>query len=297
MTASHGNGTTARELSVNWGEALVCFAVAAVFIAFGLGASWMLGRTLYDGYRARDWVPAQAAVDAFGRGTVSYHYEFGGVRHFGDRLGVAPVPVSGNLDSWNDDMTAVLAPAFRTGKPITVWVNAADPGESIVNRDVRWGVALMMAPVVVASWVLGIVMLWVTLRRISGSPEYGHDERSPAPFWIIAIIGNATAIPVAIVLLHRAVSGRDVWSAIASVACLVVAAALLRFAVRASAARRRLGPTDPVELKARVARERAAAARLARLREPFPSWFFVICAAVIVAVYVLMMWIRATGRG
>ena len=119
----------------DWGQVLFGLAFAILFCAFGLGASWVIGRTIYDAQRAKDWVAAKATVNAFGAGTVAYQYEFGGARRVGNRLGAFPFAVTGNVDTWDEQMNATIGAAYATGSPVTVWVNPRNPDESMLNRD------------------------------------------------------------------------------------------------------------------------------------------------------------------
>ncbi|MBC8021516.1 MAG: DUF3592 domain-containing protein [Burkholderiales bacterium] len=294
------SGVTAEAsgISTDWGQAIFGLVSAVLFCAMGLFASWVLGRMLYDGHRAREWVPAKATVNAFGAHTAAYQYEFGGVRYFGNRLGANPIDIGDNIDSWQEKMAAMLKSAYRSQQPITIWVNAANPGESMVDRDVRWKLAIIILPFAVAFGSTGVVLLWVTLRRISGTPEYGHDEGSPSLIWVIAFVLNSVLVPLAILFFHDALSKRSLEAAMYGVGALLFGAGAIRAAMAASARRRERGPTDPTELRARLVRQREAMARLAqREREEDLPPFLVFMG--LIAAFLLGIWlmIRIMGPG
>ncbi|MBC8022734.1 MAG: DUF3592 domain-containing protein [Burkholderiales bacterium] len=286
------SGVTAEAsgISTDWGEAIFGLVFAVVFCAMGLFASWVLGRMLYDGHRAREWVSATATVNAFGPPTVAYQYEFGGVRYSGNRLGASPLDFGDNIDSWQEKMAAMLQLAYRSQRPITIWVNAANPGESMVDRNVRWNLAIIILPFAMAFGSIGVVVLWVMLRRISGTPEYGHDESSPTAVWILAFVVNSVMVPWAILFFYRAVSERSLEIGIYGVGSLLFGAGMIRAAMAASARRRERGPSNPSEVRARLVREREAMARLARRQWKEELLPFLVFMGLVAAVF-LSIWL------
>jgi hypothetical protein len=292
MTAEASPNTT------DWDEATTGFAMAALFCVIALGLSWVVGRMLYEGHRTRDWVSAQATVNGFGERTVAYDYVFGGVRYFGNRVDANPIYVRGNVDMSQDGLDAMLASAYQRGEPITVRVNPDDPAESMVNTDVPWKLVILMAPLAVACGGLGLVFLWVTLRRISGTSEYGHDERSATVTWIITLVLTSLAVPVAILFLHEALSKRSLEAAMYGVATLLAGASAIRSAMAASARTRERGPTDPMEVRAGLLRLRQARARLAvNERKELRSFLIMFgLIALFLLGLCLAMWIIGPGH-
>src|SRR5258708_39154609 len=97
----------------------------------------MIGKTVHDGMRAKDWVLVKAKVDAFDRGQVSYRYTFQGREYKGDRLGSEILGGAHNIDSWHGGMARMISPAPREGPTVTGFGNPANPSGSDGDRAVR----------------------------------------------------------------------------------------------------------------------------------------------------------------
>jgi hypothetical protein len=188
---------------------LLWLVLGVVFAGVGVGASWVLSRTLYDRQRAQQWVSVPAKVDAFTGRVVEYHYTFRGERYRGDRLGPIPFSVESD-DSRFAAAAAVLDAAARTGKPITVWVNPDAAAESMFERDVAWRAIAMMVSFALVFSGIGITLLYV-VTRIVRSPlkrfAKVQQGRSLAPLvWGFAFMWNAIIVPIAIVAIHEAIT-------------------------------------------------------------------------------------------
>ncbi len=150
------------------GAALLCLVFAVPFGGIGAGASWVLGRMIYDGQRAEDWVRVKATVDSYdrGAGSVTYRYMFDGVEHRGDRLGANPIGGTDDIDGWHDGMATLITAAQDGSKPLTVWVNPDNPSESMVDRTVRWKLGAFIVPFAFGFGGVGLVALWIFLRTL-----------------------------------------------------------------------------------------------------------------------------------
>ena len=223
------------------GAALFCLAFAIPFGGVGVGASWVLARMIQDGLRAEDWVGVKATVESFGNGSVVYRYRFAGQDYGGDRLGANPIGGTDNVDSWHDDMAAMLSEAKKTGKPITVWVNPDNPSESMVDRTIRWKLAVFIIPFALGFGGVGLAALVIFFRTLFRSADEVEKDPVGTPsgkaggvlmLWIFAFFWNAISVPIAIlavpegiesgqwavllVLLFPLVGLLLVWGAIAS---------------------------------------------------------------------------------
>jgi hypothetical protein len=193
--------------------AAICLVFAVVFGAVGAGASWVIGKTIHDGMRARDWVLVKATVDAFNRGQVSYRYTFDGREYKGDRMGTEILGGSDNLDSWHADMDNLLTTAKKQGKPITIYVNPDSPAESMIDRAIRWKLMLVFLPFALGFGGVGVGALGMLVKTlVSGSgsssrsgSRVGSQVGGVAAQWAFAIIWNVISIPIGLFAVQDAI--------------------------------------------------------------------------------------------
>lgn len=124
---------------------------AMPFAAAGLGILlFMTAPMVYDWARMQAWhsVPAQVEAATLQShkpskgGTahsiaIRYRYQVGGVEYTGSRASLTTR--ADNIGSFQEQLGHRLQGAERTGEPVTVWVNPAQPTESIVDRSLRPG--------------------------------------------------------------------------------------------------------------------------------------------------------------
>ena len=53
---------------------------------------------------------------------------------------------SDNIDSWQRDMRELVSTAFKKHRPITVYVNPAEPSQAVIDRNIRWKQVLLFVP-------------------------------------------------------------------------------------------------------------------------------------------------------
>lgn len=195
------------------GAAFFCLLFAIPFGGVGAGASWVLYRMIQDGHRAEDWVRVKASVDSFGNGSVNYHYTFAGKDYSGDRLGANPIGGTDNVDSWHEDMAAMLSEAKSSGKPITVWVNPGNPSESMVDRTIRWKLAVFAIPFALGFGGVGVAALVIFLRTLFRSSKEVERDPIGTPstkrggvfmVWVFAFFWNAISVPIALLVVPDA---------------------------------------------------------------------------------------------
>ncbi|MFN7154697.1 MAG: DUF3592 domain-containing protein [Acidovorax sp.] len=162
---------------------LALILVALMLVATSLGLlAFTVVPTLYDWSRMRQWQPALAHVESvrlhkatMARGAASYaavvqyRYRAGGTEHIGTRAAV-----EGTGDSWlgfHQQLVDRLLSARQTGTPVQVWVNPANPKESVVDRSLRAGPLVSNLFVAGAAGGAGLLVL-VMLRVLrSGRRE------------------------------------------------------------------------------------------------------------------------------
>jgi hypothetical protein len=214
------------------GSALACLLFAIPFGGVGVFATWTIGSTLHDAWRARDWVRVMATVEearlhsssgseggetykAEGR----YRYAFAGAQYTGSRLGLSRMGGSDNIDDWHQEVNARLAEARSAGRPVPVWVNPGNPAESVFDRELRWGELLFLVPFSLAFGGVGVGALVAMVFVLKGKGEGGaqdavdralgsrsgatgaSDTSTPRFLWIFAFFWNALSWPIAILAL------------------------------------------------------------------------------------------------
>src|SRR5258705_13584593 len=113
-------------MSEKLGGALACLLFAVCFGGVGVFASWVIGGTLLDWQRGKDWVRVKADVVSYGGGDVEYRYVVDGREYYGTRMGPSVIGSggSGNVASEVHDR---LATAMSEKKPLTVFVDPSRP--------------------------------------------------------------------------------------------------------------------------------------------------------------------------
>ena len=196
------------------GAVLACLLFAACFGGVGAGASWALWKMIDDAHRAQRWVQVPAQVESFDRGSVAYRFVLNGREYHGDRLGPDPLGGTDNLDSWHQDMASRLRDARDSKSPVPVWVNPENPAESMVDRDIRWKLAVFMLPFALGFGGVGVGALFVLVRTLARRDEpaaAAMPVRRPsgavtglAARWAFVIMWNVIAFPIGILVLPEA---------------------------------------------------------------------------------------------
>ncbi|MEO5692587.1 MAG: hypothetical protein ABIQ72_05645, partial [Usitatibacter sp.] len=167
---------------------------AAIFGAVGVFASWVIVASLWDAHRAREWILTSATVDFWDSDNVGYHYKVGDQEYRGDRLGAMVIGGKDSIDSWHDDMDAMLTAAKNDKKPVMVRVNPDNPAESMVNADMRWQPLVFFVPFALGFSGVALSALWVMFRIFV--PARGKDS-GLLTTWFFTIMWNSIAMPIA----------------------------------------------------------------------------------------------------
>ncbi len=226
------------------GAALFCLVFAIPFGGVGLGASWVLGRMLYDGHRAEEWVRVKAAVDSFDRGSVSYRYNFRGVEYHGDRMGANPIGGTDDIDSWHDDMGSMIQAAKDGSQPLMVWVNPGNPAESMVDRTIRWKLVAFTVPFAFGFGGVGLGAIWMFFRALKPSDDGEAQPVSVSAnagtglgaLWLFAFFWNVISIPIALLAVPQGVENGE-WAVLLVLIFPLIGALLVWGAVAATVKR------------------------------------------------------------
>lgn len=247
---------------------LVIFSLP--FVGVGIAVlAFLLGPMLVDAQRMQDWQRGEARLTSAelvaSRGSDSttwrvratYTYEYGGRNYRGDRVAIG----SGgdNIGDFQQRLGRELERAHREGRPVPVWINPKDPGEAVLNRDLRWGMAGLFVLLLLVFGGAGTAMLWYGLRgRRQASPLPGEkpwlsrpewagpEIRSNARFamyvsWFFAVFWNLIAIPTGFLTLREFLDGNR--PAILGLLFPLVGVGLVAWALKETGSWRRFGQT------------------------------------------------------
>jgi len=118
--------------------------------------------------QARDWRPAYARLLSVAgtenETTVSYAYEYGGNSYRGSRVGVAEF--NDNIGSWHRDTQTWLSELKRSNDTLPIWVNPSDPAESIIDRNMRWGLFALVSVFCSIFMLIGGGIVYGSIRAV-----------------------------------------------------------------------------------------------------------------------------------
>jgi hypothetical protein len=185
-TEARSNVMSARHLAL--------FAVP--FVIAGLGFGGCGARTAWQHIRAPEWVETPAVIRSVdikehrgksGSSThqtvATYEYEFDGRRYTGDRVSfhVGADSVGGFQREVHRELSSHLA----SGKPFRCFVNPRNPAESVLYRNARWEMMLMICGVAALFGSGGICLGNEALRASRKERATSGREVSPDSPWMI----------------------------------------------------------------------------------------------------------------
>jgi Protein of unknown function (DUF3592) len=246
---------------------------------FGVGAwmAWSIGSTLYDAKRMQHWVPVRAQLLDAGYHThagddsdtyeayARYDYTYRGRTWTGSRVTLGSG--ADNIGDYQQDTGRRLAGARSRGETIEVWVDPDDPGHSIVDRGIRWGMIGFKAVFVVVFGGVGSGLLIWTWR--APKPKDASDPKlADAPWladaawqtatvrsnsrtsmyfaWGFAVLWNAISSPIPFLTYGEVVNHHN-YVVLIGLVFPLVGAGLLIWAIRRTLEWRRFGQA-PVTL-------------------------------------------------
>ena len=120
-----------------------------IFVAVGLGFGiFMIGGALLKYIEARDWLPVEATVlttrlhvshsddGTTYRVDATYRYRYNGLDYTGTGVGLHAG--SDNIGDYHHEWHRRLERARTHNRTVIAWVNPANPGEALLDRELRW---------------------------------------------------------------------------------------------------------------------------------------------------------------
>jgi hypothetical protein len=241
------------------GAAFLCLVFAIPFGGVGVYASWAIGSTLTEAWRARDWVKVRATVgeatlhsggDTF-RAEGTYRYTFEGREYTGNRLGLSKLGGADNIDDWHQEVSDRLRQARESRKPVSVWVNPDNPTDAVYDREIRWSEVLFLTPFALAFGGVGVgaLIAMVVVLRGKAPAKAGRSEseegnvvslaskddagKTAGFLWVFAFFWNAMSWPIAFLAVPEIVAEGE-WAGLLVLLFPLVGLGLLWGAVAAS---------------------------------------------------------------
>ena len=244
---------------------------ALPFAGVGVWMLWSIGSTVIDAWQMNSWLPAEATVINAGYTTSSgddsdtyeayaqYRYYWNGQRFTGDRVSISAG--GDNIGDYQTETGRRLSAAQRSGQPITVYVNPAQPSEAIVNRDIRWGMIGFKSIFVFVFGGVGFGLIYAafrtpktkdaTLPRYADKPWLLNDKwqtdtiRSGSKAtmwgaWAFAAFWNLISAPLPFVLFDE-VTNKQNYIALVGLLFPLIGIGLLWWAIARSLEWRRFG--------------------------------------------------------
>jgi len=155
------------------------FAGVGSFIFYETG--WM---TLHDWQRMQSWQAAEAqllAVKGHDNDTeASYRYQVDHVNYENDRVYVASF--KDNIGSYHADLQHRLKQKYRNGELIRIWVNPEKAIESVIDREMRWGMMTLVVVFCSVFILIGLFVIFAALK-VSNKPARTNLESKSAADW------------------------------------------------------------------------------------------------------------------
>ncbi|MGB5336666.1 MAG: DUF3592 domain-containing protein, partial [Woeseiaceae bacterium] len=247
------------------------------FFAVGVWMLWDITGTLYDASQMRSWVPVDATLSQGGYETRSgddsdtyeayavYSYSYDGALYTGSRVSLSDG--GDNIGSYQQETGRRLQAVAASGGALLVHVDPEAPENSIIDRNVRWGLIGFKSIFlfVFGGFGLGlIIFVWrarpekdADLPEFRDSPWLANDawqtaeirSSSKTTMWgalAFAAFWNLISAPLPF-LLYEEVTQKENYLALIGLLFPLVGIGLLTWAMKRVFEWRRFGPA-PVRL-------------------------------------------------
>ena len=120
-------------------------------------------------YAMQSWQPSYAkllSVSGSENNTqASYRYDYGGKTYQGDRVYVAEF--KDNIGSYHTDLLRQLRTHYQSGQRLPVWVNPLSPYEAVIDRNMRWGLFVLMTVFCSIFIFIGLAVIYGSIKGAS----------------------------------------------------------------------------------------------------------------------------------
>lgn len=142
------------------GLSLLLFGVGPTLVDWARAQQWQATPAMVES-AATLWEPGQEGAAAYGV-EVRFRYTAAGQEYRGQRASLHIG--NGNASLYYQQLGERLEAAQRTGTPVPVWVNPAQPTESMADRSLRLDLLALELVVALGFTGCGLGVWWVLLR-------------------------------------------------------------------------------------------------------------------------------------
>ncbi|THB71970.1 MAG: DUF3592 domain-containing protein [Gammaproteobacteria bacterium] len=194
------------------------FLFGSVFFCVGTGIGiFVVLPDLRDWQQMKEWIPHQANIinvrldESRGDDSTTYSvratyvYTFEGKKFQNNRVTITGG--SDNLGDYHHKMYRRLKKQYDDEEPIRIWLDSASPKNSVIDRDMRWGMFAFMGLFVFLFGGIGLVIMIVAIFSGKKDKNYQRIMNGETPkirsnamgkfigAWLFSIIWNAIAAP------------------------------------------------------------------------------------------------------
>ncbi len=180
-----------------------CLVFTAAFAALGAAGSWAVGSVAWHYNDSADWVKTRARLESFDGKAARYRYTVEGREREGSRLLLPPLDL---LEGVPEDLAERLRASRTPDRPLFVYFDPKAPDRSVVDRNLPWIEAIMVAPFALSFVAMALSAFGALVNIARGaapwstpSPTSQGQANGPAFFWIFATIWSAISFTLAVV--------------------------------------------------------------------------------------------------
>lgn len=155
-------------------------AFGGIFFSVGLLVTFALaGPMVFTGIASQQWLPVEAELleaglhSSRGKSTTwqawgRYRYQVNGQVYENDR--VALMTGSDNMGDFQQRLGRELESALAEKRPVTIWYDPQDPANSVLNKEIRWGMLGFVSIFLVVFGGIGLATMLFGLRGVGRNP-------------------------------------------------------------------------------------------------------------------------------
>ncbi|NOX70350.1 MAG: DUF3592 domain-containing protein [Gammaproteobacteria bacterium] len=172
---------------------VVLFLFTLPFFGVGVWMLFAISGQMMESWQMQSWVPVQAYLSDAGYETypgddtstykafATYTYQYRGQEYANDRVAIAGG--ADNIGDYQTDLGRRLSTLWSRGELVQVYVNPENPNDSIIDRELRWG---LMGFKAIFLFVFGGVGLGLIIRVLRArKPADTTDSIYQAQPWLL----------------------------------------------------------------------------------------------------------------